>query len=208
MSYHRSIFFHLFLLSLIFPLKSQPIQFYKEDIDFIIEDEYFIVKGFYYFCNVSDKIISMTLYYPFPTDSDYYGNIDSILVEQDDSIVPSYFRDNSGIYFNIKINAYSANKYFVSYRQKLLKNKAEYILVTTNKWNRPLERGNYRLTLPNDLKILYLSYEPDSIKIGKNQTIYYFQKLDFIPQKNFVFEVVKNYTFLIIPLLGLGCTIY
>jgi hypothetical protein len=48
---------------------SQGVTFFREDITFRLDREYFKVDGLYWFCNNSDKIVGKIIYYPFATNS-------------------------------------------------------------------------------------------------------------------------------------------
>ncbi len=124
-------------------LHSQHLNFYREDISFTIKDNYFYVDGDYYFCNTGKDSLNQILFYPFPIDS-LYGNTDSIKITDfkfnkniDFSI------EKTGVSFVVKLNPYGTIKYNIQYRQKLLGNKAEYILLTTKQWKKPIEQVNY-----------------------------------------------------------------
>ena len=185
--------FFVFLFVNIFKANSQNIEFYREDLTFKIEKGYFSVDGIYYFCNVSDKALKTNLFYPFPTDSTY-GNIDSVFVLLNDSIpIEFYKKENKGIYFPVKISAYGTTKYRIKYRQKITGNKAEYILTSTQTWKKPFEIVNYKLIVPNDIKIKDISYKADSINNSAANTIYFWKKKDFMPEKNMIimFESIR-----------------
>jgi len=185
--------FFVFLFVNIFKVNSQNIEFYREDLDFKIEKGYFSVDGIYYFCNVSDKALKTNLFYPFPIDSTY-GNIDSVFVSLNDSIPVEFNRkENNGIYFPVKINAYGTTKYRIKYRQKITGNKTEYILTTTQTWKKPFEIVNYKLIVPNNIKITDISYKADSINKSTINTTYFWKKKNFMPKNNMIinFEEIK-----------------
>ncbi|HOV10235.1 MAG TPA: hypothetical protein PLL90_00575 [Bacteroidales bacterium] len=181
-----SIFFCLFFFPNI--VLSQYLQFYREDLTFEIKDGFFYVDGIYNFCNNGDKEIKQVLYYPFPFDS-LYGGVDSInaidVNAKSQKIILNI--TEKGFLFKIALNPYGIGKYKISYRQKLLKNKAEYILVTTQKWGTPFESSNYKLITSDNMKITSTSYIPDSTKQISDKEIYYWSKKDFMPDKNMIF---------------------
>jgi len=171
-----------------FSIQAQNLQFFKEDLKFEIKDNYFYVSGIYYFCNTSDKEINQVLYYPFPKDTMAYGKADSIKVinlENNSKEKITKYNPN-GIYFPVNVKPYKVAKYNISYRQKNLINKAEYILTTTQEWHKPFDRINYTLLFPNNYKIDSITYVPDSILKEKNFTIYKWNKKDFMPMKNMI----------------------
>lgn len=167
---------------------SQNLQFYREDLSFEIKNGYFYVDGIYNFCNNGDKEIRQVLFYPFPADS-LYGGVDSInaldVNAKSQNIITN--KTEKGFFFKIALSPYGTNKYKISYRQKLLKNKAEYILLTTQKWGKPFVSCKYKLVTPSAMIITSSSYSPDSTKQRNDKKIYYWSKKDFMPDKNMVF---------------------
>jgi len=168
---------------------SQSLQFYREDISFEIKEAFFYVDGIYNFCNNGNKKIQQVLFYPFPLDS-LYGEVDYVYVTDFNSGSKNIITNKSekGFYFEINLAPYGINKYRISYRQMLLKNKAEYILLTTQKWGKPFENAIYKLTTPGSIKITSFSYTPDDTIQSGDKTIYYWNKKDFMPNSNMVFN--------------------
>ena len=185
-----SILFILFFITDLFPL---DLQFFREDLNFEIKDEYFYVDGIYYFRNLKDKEIKKILFYPFPVDT-LYGEVDSIRAINvlSDSIDTIIRRNEKGAFFTLEIEPDTTVKYRISYCQKLLGNKAEYILVTTQSWGRPFEQVNYTLTFPKELILDSLSYMPDSLKDIGNKYIFYWYKENFMPDRNFKIHFSKK----------------
>ncbi|MBI4930351.1 MAG: hypothetical protein HY841_06290 [Bacteroidetes bacterium] len=180
------ILFCLFLFPRI--IFSQSLQFYREDLTFEIKNGFFYVDGIYNFCNNGDKEIQQVLFYPFPTDS-VYGEVDSIKAvdvnTKSQNIIIN--KTENGIFLKINLPPYGIGKYKISYRQKLLKNKAEYILVTTQKWSVPFENAIYKLVTPLKMRTTSTSFSPDSTKQINDKAIYYWNKKDFMPDKNMIF---------------------
>lgn len=167
---------------------SQSLQFYYEDLTFEIKDNYFYVDGIYHFCNNGNKEIDQLLFYPFPIDK-LYGAVDSVFAAnvRTGSINTITSKSEKGTYFKLKIDAYGIVKYHINYRQKIEKNKAEYILKTTQKWGKPFEKASYKLITSGKLNITLFSYTPDSVKIYNDKKLYFWNKIDFMPDKNMEF---------------------
>ena len=180
----------LLVIVLFFTLisESQDLEFYGEDLTFEIFDSMFQVNGTYYLCNVGNKAINQILFYPFPVDSQYYGDINSIRISKKDTIIKITRQDKSGVYFGLKLKPYKTVEYEIFYNQRLLKNKADYILETTKKWKKPFETADYKLIIPDNLVIDYISYEPDSILTENSKLIYLWHKKDFMPDRNMIIE--------------------
>lgn len=181
-------FLLLNLISFPFYVFSQNLQFYREDLTFEIKDSSFYVDGIYNFCNNGDKEIQQILFYPFPSDS-AYGAVDSINACDENAKSTNIIINKTakGFYFNITLAPYGIGKYKISYRQKLLKNKAEYILLSTQKWGKPFDNAIYKLITPTSMKITSFSYSPDSISQINNKITYYWNKKNFMPDKNLIF---------------------
>ncbi|MBI5541797.1 MAG: hypothetical protein HY951_17180 [Bacteroidia bacterium] len=182
------------ILLFVFPkfLYSQGLQFYKEDLTFEIKDNYLYVDGIYHFCNNGNKEINQILFYPFPVDS-LYGNVDTVFAAnvKTDNVNIITNKSQKGASFKINIDAYGIAKYRIYYRQKIDKNKAEYILKTTQKWGKPFENVSYKLIVPVKLEITKMSYSPDSTQIFNEIRIYFWNKKDFMPDKNMEFYFKK-----------------
>jgi hypothetical protein len=168
--------------------KSQGLEFYGENIAFELRDSIFKVTGIYYLCNTGDKEIKQILFYPFPADSQYYGDVNFIRISTKDTLINTLRRDKGGIYFGVEIEPYKAREYIVTYQQKLLGNRAEYILETTKKWKQPIETADYIMVIPDNLKITGISYEPDSVLTINNDLIYRWHKKNFKPDRNMIVE--------------------
>ncbi len=168
---------------------TQNLEFYREDISFEIKDRHFYVDGIYYFCNVGNDSINSLLFYPFPIDS-AYGEVDSIYItSMADSSNVILDVSQSGANFFVSMKPYGSNKFKISYRQKLSGGKAEYILLTTQQWGKPFEQVNYKLTLPEDSKLLSLSYSADSTYTIHHKVIYLWHKEKFMPDKNMIIKL-------------------
>ena len=180
-----SVFFIILFFSI--DVYCHPLEFIQEDISFSIQDSFFCVDGIYYICNVTDKPVNNILFYPFPIDS-LYGIVDSVLIYNLTDTIPLEIikRKENGFSFKISLEPFRVGKYKIFYRQKLNGNKAEYILTTTKYWGKPLQIANFQLDIPNHIKIDSLSFEPDSIYVNQDINKYFWQMIDFMPDKNFI----------------------
>ena len=175
----------LALFNIIFSL---DLEFFREDLTFEIKDNYFFVDGIYHFRNTGNQDIERVLFFPFPNDSLFWGEIDSIFavnLNKDSSNTVINIKKR-GATFKIEIKPEETSKFRIAYRQKLLGNRAEYILTTTQSWKRPLEQANYTLISPNKLSIDSLSYTPDSFETKRDMIIFFWEKENFMPDRNFI----------------------
>ena len=76
----KSLIFSFYIIIVVIGSSvAQDVEFFREDIKFEISDDYFIVEGDYYFCNVGERSINQILFYPFPQGKNY-GEVDTISV--------------------------------------------------------------------------------------------------------------------------------
>jgi len=76
----------------------------------------------------------------------------------------------------------------ISYRQKLLSTSAEYILQSTIGWRKPLDQANYQLIVPKNIEIINFSIIPDNSVDYTTEMVYFWEKYNYLPPKNFTFE--------------------
>ncbi|MFO7897040.1 MAG: hypothetical protein R6U84_08915 [Candidatus Cloacimonadales bacterium] len=187
----KKILFLALLLVLNY-LSAQELEFYREDLNFEIRENHFLVKGYYYFRNNSPQLIKRTLFYPFPT-SEIYGTIDSLFAFSDstDSRDVLLSQNEKGALFKIELEANSEAIYHIGYRQELFAQRAEYILTSTSTWGQALQEVNYSLILPKSLQLLSLSYLPDELSEQADFYRLQWHKTDFLPQHDFIVEFRK-----------------
>jgi hypothetical protein len=176
-------------ICLLLPWKvfSQEIQFYRENLTFRIEDSCFMMSGLYYLRNLGDTSREIDLFYPLPHDS-LHGSVDSILLFSVDTNeeITDFRRTKKGLLFTTKVD--STASLHISYRQKLLGSKARYILTTTKHWQQPLEKAEYHLIVPGNIRITSFSYPPDEKEETGMYIIYRWQREYFIPDRDMVFS--------------------
>jgi hypothetical protein len=164
-------------------VNGQNLQFYREDILFSIQENKVVTDAEYYFCNVGDKDIRVTLFYPFPENTKEL--IDSLVVEdlKTSTVIP-YHDARSGIFFEIFVNAYGQSAYRVYFRQRLKEDHFSYILNSTKTWGKSLDFANYELQMPLSIIPDSLSYPPDTSFILNDTLFYRWKKVDFMPDKD------------------------
>jgi hypothetical protein len=184
---NRSLLFFFFLLLATINVKSQDVEFVREDITFQLDTLFFTVDGDYYFRNATDHPVNATLFYPF-ANTDKGMTVDSVLVydlSKNDFIQPGTGRDD-GIFFNLRLNGHETREVNVYYRQHHDGHNATYILTSTAYWKKPLAIANYSL-ITDTLTIAFdsLFYPPDHIFTAGNNKIYEWKKQEFMPVKDF-----------------------
>ncbi|MFH1051838.1 MAG: hypothetical protein V1779_13030 [bacterium] len=183
------------LIFFISPLLSNSgdLKFYKEDLNFTVEGEHFVVDANYYFSNLGHNVVTQNLLYQFPyTDM---GKVDSFFVYDlvNNSEIPKRIIDRFGTFY-ININPLSSGKFRVYYRQRITSDYCKYIFKSTQTWNRPTDSSNFQLKLKKDIKIDSLTYKIDSSIVMDDYNIYYWEFKDFTPKKDFEFKILKSGT--------------
>jgi len=179
------ILFSVLLFSArIFP---QDLSFFYERIEMTVSDSNFTITGKYLFENKNKREFRTSLYYPFVV-SDSFSYPDSILVLSSSNIPSAYSKTKEGIIFPIKIHAEDTSGFTAFYRQKIFRNKAEYILTTTQNWKGPLKEAEYIINLPLNYNLNSISLKPDRINTGLQFKTYYINKKNFMPKNNLIVE--------------------
>ena len=184
----RVLLFSFLTLLLFGNSYAQPLEFYKEDLELSVEKNNFKLKGKYYFCNTSSEAVKQLIMYPFPEDGSLFGKIDSVSVYCEGFLIPLKNISLSGVRFDVDVEPYKSKCYDIYYSQQLLANKAKYILMTTQKWGKPLKSASYNIALPEKWLLDSLSYQYDTSYIQNNKQIYYWERNDFMPDKDIVIE--------------------
>lgn len=169
----------------------QEISFYKENITMKIEKDYFYVMGNYYL--KTNGVQSATLVYPFPVDS-LMGDVDSTYIYNliADMVIEPLSINKDRLVFKADFGDTTELLILISYRQKLLGNRAEYILKSTISWRKPLEEADYQLIIPTEMKIARFSISPDESVTSDKEIIYYWSKKNYMPGSNMVFEYIEE----------------
>ncbi|MCB2219583.1 MAG: hypothetical protein KQI35_04245 [Bacteroidetes bacterium] len=172
---------------------SQGLQFYKEKLDFTLRFDEFNLDGYYFFYNQSPDTIKQFILYPFPQSSGL-GEITTISIKSlypgiDSSVLVNFNQKAAG--FRVKVYPLDSAVIHVNYIQTVPHRKAEYILTTTQEWNRPLAKADFTLSIPFNLKVDSLSYDADSLFFSSGKVIYKWNFTNFKPDRNFFVSFSK-----------------
>lgn len=183
----KKLFPFFVLIAIGLSASGQQLSFYRENITMKIREKQFYVSGTYYFSYNLSGI--KQLYYPFPV-SDQFGNPDSVYLydlTNNTAIAPTE-QDSSGLLFLADFSNHSDISIQISYKQPLLGNRAEYILETTKVWGKPFKEATYQLIIPKGLIITRFAITPDDSMSTDMERIYTWEKYNFMPERNMVFE--------------------
>jgi len=171
---------------------SQIIDFFKENISFILVGDTLYVKGEYYFSNNSLRPAMTLLFFPI---KDFLKSTirESITVFnlKEKKYVKVTTRNKGGILFPLSIEPCDTSIYYVEYSQKIQSDTLHYYLTTTAKWNKPLLEAIYKLIIRKNVNVKSFSFYPDTIYAKGNLKIYIWEKHNFMPSKDFVVILQK-----------------
>lgn len=172
---------------------AQSIDFFRENIEIELHDHSVSLNGTYYFRNASELPISVLLNYPFIVN-DSLPFPDSITVfDRIHSAPIKHSNSSSAIIFPLEMPAKSIIIIDIFFNQKAIYNEFEYILLTTQKWHKPLELANFKIVVPARLKLNDTSFPFQETTSDEKMTCFSLNKRNFMPQKNLsiVWEVKK-----------------
>ena len=156
----------------------REISFVEEYIDFEINAEKFVINGVYQFQNNTNRDIMRKITFPFGISTDSV-TVNSVWdLTNGRSIDYEILKES--IAFPIKLNPQDNFSLHIVYNQPV-KKENRYILRSTQTWGEALKSATYSLTV-KDFAVEQFSYTPDSTK----DNIYYWQKRDFLPEKDFI----------------------
>ena len=164
---------------------SKPLHFSKEKIDIKIDEGLAIVNGTYTFINKSKNVLTRTLFYPFPVDKSFIYP-DSIFVSDQNNKPIPFTKSSSGIYFSITAFTDSEATVKVTYLQRITSNEMKYILTSTQQWKQPLQKAEYKISLPIEFDLKSLSLKPDKENSNSTHNIYYITKENFMPETDLI----------------------
>jgi hypothetical protein len=168
-----------------------PVRFDREKIEVWVTEGQIQVRGLYHYRNRSPLPLSFSLGLPFPVDETHQApaifSISEVLADGSTSkeIPP---RDYHGdVVFRVWFAPKQEKWIRVDYVQHVLQPNGRYILLTTRKWNRPLEFGEYIFHLSADFELAASNYALQAEPEGQ-QRRYSFVRSDFYPSADWEFS--------------------
>ncbi len=157
----------------------QPVRFVGERIILELDPPYLKVTGDYVFRNSENSSLSISMFYPFPTDSDS-SYPDKIDIKGSD-----YQTSHDGLNFHVSIGPYETQKITISYRQKFNGLSSYYILTTTAHWGNQLDWGIYQASWPNDIGEVDISLDNLAESQADGRTYVDTRRINFMPKDEF-----------------------
>lgn len=170
------------------PGQSASAQFVREEIAFRASAGSCAVDALYEFRNAAPHDVLWPIFYPLLHTSEI-PRAESIHVSDPASGEALQFEPGAeGISFSVAIPARRTRAIRITYRQPAPAGRMEYILTTTQRWDRPLERAVFRIQIPDSLKLLQCSVPHDSVIRRSGETEYLVRRERFMPRANLGFR--------------------
>ena len=160
----------------------EKISFFEEHIDFELDSVYFSINGIYSFHNPTDKTVNQRIVFPFAMETEKIDSINIIHLNNLSRI--QFKRLKKAITFVVNMPPRDTVDVNISYRQKTAE-KNTYIITSTQSWKQALQKAVYTLTTSLPVDEENFSYPFISKKIINDKTLYYWEKTNFMPDKEF-----------------------
>lgn len=178
----------LWLVFQIQPLHSQALQFAAEAINIRVEEDTCRLSGDYWFVNHGEASLISHLIYPFVL-SDKMAFPHFISVAEVETGRPiDYAILKYGIRFPLKILPSDTVSYRVEYHQKVANKIFEYILTSTRTWHEPLKKAKFRIEIPENYRLNFVSIPYQRVMKKGERLIYVIEKNDLSPGQNLVMQ--------------------
>lgn len=167
------------------------LDFTEENLEFELSDGKWKLDGDYMFSNYSPEDITQNIYFPIPADSSALPAYDvsiKIIKPLKGQKCKLLNINPKGFWFELTMPAQTIAVCKIKYKQKLIGNRAHYILLTANSWGKPLEYANYTLNVPNKLRLKAMPLDNPIVKKGMFHKKYVWEYTNFSPDKDFIVE--------------------
>lgn len=167
------------LLTILFCRPSSlVVRFCREEVAITIHSGFVEVQGKYHIKSRAKNRILVQFFYPFPIDSTHPFP-DAIVIPGHE-----FTLTDSGVLFPMRFDPGKEDSFSVYYRQPIKENSCRYIVTTTRRWKRPIERAYFTITVPAEFKDVNLSFTPDSIQQSDTVTTCFVTFWRFYPAKD------------------------
>jgi hypothetical protein len=171
-------------------LHDSGVDFVYEKIVLEVEPPELTVTGLYSFQNHFPHEIILPMLYPFPVDEsqDFPHQISAFRItnEGDERLDVTSRRPANAVRLDLSMGRKSSGEMKVTYSQKLRAQEARYILTTTKAWGKPLRSADYEIIVPENLRIISMSFPFDGVETSAGKRHYYLHKEDFMPQTDLI----------------------
>ncbi|MBI4726288.1 hypothetical protein HY768_03520 [candidate division TA06 bacterium] len=175
------------IFSIVAPAYARIAKFKSEKVVVTINSGWAAVNGVYWM-QAQRAPARLNIFYPFPKGRwNFPENVKASSISQSGNISELKVMvspDSDGVYFNLVFPDTFLLQLQVSYRQALKGNEFCYILKSTQEWGLPLERAEFEISIPVNLKRQNINYKPDSIIVEEKRFIYKIVRKSFLPKED------------------------
>jgi hypothetical protein len=168
-----------------------PVRFDQEKIEVWAADGQIQVRGLYHYRNRFPLPVSFSLGLPFPVDDAHKTpSIFSISEVSADGLTSEVIAPRSyhgDVVFRLCFAPRQEKWIRVDYVQDALQPSGRYILLTTRKWNRPLDRGEYILHLTDGSELAASNYALQAVSASQSRQ-FSFTRSNFLPGEDWNFS--------------------
>lgn len=166
------------------------VDFVYERVILEIEPPELTVTGLYRFQNRFPFEVTLPMLYPFPVDEsqDFPHQISAVRItnEGEERLDVTSRRPANAVRLDLAMGRKSSGEMKVAYSQILRAQEARYILTTTKAWGKPLRSADYEIIVPENLRIISVSFPFDGVETSAGKRHYYSHKEDFMPQTDLI----------------------
>jgi len=168
-----------------------PVRFDREKIEIDVTGAEIHVQGLYHYQNRLPLPVTFSLGLPFPVDTAHPAPASYSVTEiaSDGSSIREILtrKYHGDVVFRLFFWPRREKWIRVDYLQQAALPNGRYILLTTRKWDRPLERGEYVLRLGDPSELAGSNY---SLRKSLDGAVmrYSFEKENFLPSEDWVFS--------------------
>ncbi|MFO7674866.1 MAG: hypothetical protein R6X12_00905 [bacterium] len=162
------------------PAAPGPVHFAREEVSVTVRPGAVEVLGTYHFTSSARDTIAAVISYPFPLDS-FHDYPESVALPGH-----RFQLAESAARFVMRFRPGGEDSFTVRYRQPLRGPQARYIVTTTRQWRRPIDRAQFRVTVPAGLAGATLNYRPDSTRRDDSTLTWFFTRSGFFPEEDVV----------------------
>jgi hypothetical protein len=150
------------------------------------------IAGTYWFVNRGKVLAPVTIFYPYPIDSDLtYPSFSSVTRLRDMHTV-KFDVMPTGIRWTMTLASMARDSFQVVYRQHVENGHGRYIVTSGMLWRRPLECADFSVKVPPQLTLAFWNFKCDTVEVRKDTLIYRCRYTPFVPNTDMQLKWVRK----------------
>lgn len=175
----RMLFAALFLLVSVL-VNAQKADFYREELRFAVDSQWFYIQGDYFFARASESVAEQKIGFPVPEGTMELIDTFSVYNYQSQQYV-STGRGRSGFNFNVSFAQHDSIVLHIRYRQRITDSSLRYIITSVQAWGKPLRYAAYSLEVPHYAEVSGFSLGDPHIFTTEKSRVYMWERYHFMP---------------------------